>query len=252
MRSFLTLCAVTVLFLLGAFKTPASILSGGEEKLIFAPEKIQKGVSWSDKFSLKETGLETKQLPTNQSQDVWLQTHPFPIGLSWRPPIGANFNVYLEGSSDGRNPVSPVDPQIFIRYSSDKINWSTWYYLGKSAQKEKSGGYEGGIWLPSSASEKYRSLMRDWWKTDPVWSSDETEFCEWLLKKEPDFFAKEMPFIGYVQVRFEQLSVNPSLNLKSMTVRYMWGVGGLATIPKDKSKVRKNTEDKWFFEGNLK
>jgi hypothetical protein len=55
-----------------------------------------------------------------------------------------------------------------------------------------------------------------------------------------------------VQVRFEQLSVNPSLNLKSMTVRYMWGVGGLATIPKDKSKVRKNTEDKWFFEGNLK
>jgi hypothetical protein len=252
MRSFLTLCAVTVLVMCGAFKTPASILSGGEEKVIFLPEIVQKGVTWSDNFSLKETGLETKHLPENQSQDIWLQTHAFPIGLSWRPPGGANFTVALEGSLNDVDARYSIAPQIFIRYSCDKVNWSTWYGLGQTAEKTKPDVYKGEIRLPAAASERYRNLIRDWWKTKPIWSSDETEFCEWLLKKEPDFFAKEKPFIGYVQVRIEKLSVNTSQNLKSLAIRYAWGVGGLATIPKDQSKVRKNTEDKWFFEGIAK
>lgn len=93
--------------------------------------------------------------------------------------------------------------------------------------------------------------MKEWWKTDPIWSSDETEFCEWLIKKDPDFFAKQMPFIGYIQVRVEKMSVNNTQNLKSITIGYSWAVGGLQSIPKDKSKIRKNTGDKWFFEGTM-
>jgi hypothetical protein len=250
-RDFRILCALTVLLLSGVFQTRASILEAGEEKLIFSSEKIQKGVTWSENFSLKETGLETTELPANQSRDLWIQTHAFPIGLSWRPPSSANFTVSFEGSLNDADPNYRIEPQIFIRYSCDKVNWSTWYNFNKTERKDKERFkiYEGKIWLPALASERYLKLMREWWKTEPMWSSDENEYCEWLLKKEPDFFAKEMPFIGYVQVRLEKMSVNLSQNLKSMTIGYSWGVGGLASIPKDKSKVRKNTEDKWFFEG---
>ena len=248
-KNLITFFGLVILFALGFFEIRADILKYGEEKINFATGKIQKNITWSDSFSSGETGLETKLLPANQSQDVWIQTHAFPIGLSWRPPQAANFSVSLDGSFDEVDPTFPIPPQIFIRYSCDKLNWSTWYSFNPTDKKTKDGlkVYASKISLPHSAAERYRNLMREWWKTNPVWSSDEHEFCEWLVKKEPDFFAKEMPFIGYVQVRIEKFSVNSAQNIKSMTIGYFWGVGGLQSIPKDKSKVRKNTEDRWFF-----
>lgn len=246
MKNYVYIICVLLLTAFSFSTGQASILEFGEEKIVFSQSKIQKGVTWSDNFSLKSGVLETENLPSNQSQDVWIQTHAFSIGLSWRPPSSANFFVSIDGSI---NESSSTSPQIFIRYSPDKANWSTWYSFSKTDEKTVEGLdiYKVSIHLPSSAVEKYNKLMRDWWKTSPVWSSDETEFCEWLIKKEPDFFVKEKPFIGYVQVRIEKMSVNPFQNLKSISVKYVWGVGGLSSIPKDKSKVRKNTEDKWFF-----
>lgn len=250
MKKLPTFCGIAFLSALCVFNVDASILEAGAVKIIFSPDKVEKNVTWSDNFFLKETGLETKQLPENQSQDVWIQTHAFPIGLSWRPPSGAGFTAYLDGSINDVNPDFRIDPQIFIRYSCDKVNWSTWYSFTKTEKKSESGSniYESKIWLPASATENYYKLMRDWWKTNPAWSSDEHEFVEWLVKKEPDFFVREKPFIGYVQVRVEKPSVNPSQNIRSMNIGYTWAVSGLASIAKDKSKVRKNTEDKWFFE----
>lgn len=217
----------------------------GEEKIIFLPDKIQKDVTWSKGFSLKETGLETEQLPNNQSQDIWFQTHAFPIGLSWRPPTASSFFVSFDGDI--------ATPQIYIRYSCDKINWSTWYEFSKTDKKTNEGfvQYKSEISIPYSPN-KYQKLMREWWKTKPIWSSDETEFCEWLLKKEPIFFETEFPFIGYVQVLVENHFVNKAQKFKSLKIGYSWGVGGLQSIPKDQSKVRKNTGDKWFFEGKAK
>lgn len=226
-------------------KVKAEILSGGEEKVIFTPQKIQKDVTWSKSFSLKETGLETERLNKGVSQDVWILTHAFPIGLSWRPPTSARFYVSFDADI--------ATPMIYIRYSCDKINWSTWYEFSKTDKKtnEDFEQYKGEISIPYS-QDKYQKLMREWWKTDPIWSSDEHEFCEWLVKKEPDFFQKEFPFIGYVQVLTEFNFVSGSQKLKSLRVEYSWGVGGLQSIPKDASKVRKNTEDKWFFVRNSK
>lgn len=122
--------------------------------------------------------------------------------------------------------------------------------LAKPKKKTNEGfeEYKGEISIPYS-QDKYRKLMRDWWKTNPIWNSDEHEFCEWLIKKEPDFFKKEFPFIGYVQVLTEFDSVRNAQKLKSMKVAYSWGVSGLQSIPKDSSKVRGNTDEKWFFVG---
>lgn len=145
-------------------------------------------------------------------------------------------------------------PGISIRYSSDKVSWSTWYNFSKSDEKSPDGFgiYESKIELPQNAYERYFELMRQWRKTRPIWGSDEHEFCEWLTRKEPDFFTKHMPFIGYVQVRIEKMSVRKTQNLKSLTVGYAWRVSGLGSIPDNQSRVRLNTGEKWFFEGARK
>jgi hypothetical protein len=55
--------------------------------------------------------------------------------------------------------------------------------------------------MPQQAREKYDELMKEWWQTNPAWSSDEHEFCLWLAARHPDFFASEIPVIGYAQIR---------------------------------------------------
>lgn len=241
MKRFKIFVKLLILFLFCFFEVKATIHMSGEEKIIFTSAKIQKEVSWSKWFSLTENGLETEQLPVGQSRNVWILTHPFPIGLSWRPPTSSNFYVSLDGEF--------AEPQIYIRYSCDKINWSTWYSFNKIDRKteERFGQFKSEISIPYSL-DKYKTLMREWWKTKPVWSSDENEFCEWVIKKEPDFFEKEFPFIGYVQVLIDY-NFTRFAKIESLKIGYTWVVSGLQSFPQDQSKVRKNTDEKWFFVG---
>jgi hypothetical protein len=240
-----------LMLLVFSFETRAEILWAGSENIAFSPGKMTRGVTWSPIFSLTENGLASPALPANQSHDVWLQTHAFPIGLSWRPPGAANFRIYFDGTLNEENTWSKA--RLFIRYSCDKEHWSTWYETDRTEEKNKDGlpVYKGKIWLPEASRQRYNDLMFDWAGTKPIWASDENEFCEWLVKNEPDFFAKEFPFIGYVQVRLEKGSVN-NQQVKSLTVEYSWAVGGLSPIPEDRSKVRKNTDDPWFFTAHKK
>lgn len=80
--------------------------------------------------------------------------------------------------------------------------------------------------------------------SDPVWSSDEHELCIWITRQDPDFFAREFPFIGYVQVRLEVET--RGLQLKSLKVNISAAVGGLAAG--SKGQVRSTTGDPWFFD----
>ena len=241
------LILLALVYLLGGciFSVRSEIIESGEEKIVFSPASLNRDVTWSKNLSLKSTGIEAQDMPENQSQDIWIQTHPFPIGLSWRPPSAANFSLIVNASPD-------IEPQYFIRYSCDKVNWSSWYVFSKvdGKQKDVQNNYETRIWLPYLAYERYRQLMREWWKTSPNWSSDENEFCEWLVKREYDFFAKDMPFIGYVQVRAEKIFARSAFSIKSITIRYSWAVGGLSSIPKDRSKSRETSDEKWYFVGH--
>ena len=106
--------------------------------------------------------------------------------------------------------------------------------------------YLGDMSLPEAASERYSELMRQWWKTDPDWSSDEHEFCVWLAKHHADYFSIEQPFIGYIQIRIE--GSGNHVRLADVKMDYSWAVGGLHSVPK--RKTRERTEEKWFFDLN--
>lgn len=156
----------------------AEINQSSEERIVFNTQEIQKKATWSKGFILTQKGLETEQLKTGNNQNIWIQTDSFPIGLSWRPPTVASFNISFDGDIS--------EPIFFIRYSPDKLNWSTWYETEKTKDVES---YKTKISVPYSQG-RYHKLMREWWKNKPIWGSDENEFCEWLIKKEPDFFKK--------------------------------------------------------------
>jgi hypothetical protein len=225
------------------------ILSSQQEIITFQPTKAPAGATWDTYFNLTDAGLVLGALPApNARRDTWVQSQPFPIGYSWRPPSSAGFRIYLDGSF-GEN--SSGGLRIFIRYSCDKNHWSTWYEAISSEEKSPEGSkiYRETISIPGAGNGRYYSLMQDWRDSKPAWSSDETDFCEWLIQKEPDFFAKEFPFIGYVQVRLEKWSTQSAEQLKAITVESTWAISGLTSFVSDKSRVRKNTEDKWFFTG---
>jgi hypothetical protein len=102
------------------------------------------------------------------------------------------------------------------------------------------------ITLPDVASHKYNELMREWWKTDPDWASDEDAFCRWIAKTRPEFFESEIPFLGWVQFRLEHPALDRPFRMEKLKAEFSWGTGGLHTLPKS-GKYPKN-EGKWKFD----
>lgn len=177
------------------------------------------------------------------SRDFWIQLQPLPVGVSWRPPRSTQVKVNLTDLALDNGHI-----QLFFRYSSDLAHWSSWYDMQptRAAAKGSPAEYQAKLLLPRVAGGKYDELMRDWWRTAPQWSSDEHEFCVWLATHHPDYFATEVPFIGYVQVRFEGNA--RQFRLAGVKVEQSWGVSGLSGIP---TKERRATaDDKWFFDLN--
>jgi len=221
---------------------PLDILSADSATIVFARGKVLEGVTWSSTMQLTERGLEIKPVNSpNESRDFWMQSQAISVGLSWRPPTSINLKLSANGYSAQRGYM-----WAYLRYSSDKVHWSSWYGLTVSDEDTNGSAsvYLGNISLPRAASERHDELMRQWWKTDPDWSSDEHEFCVWLAKNHPEYFSTEQPFIGYIQFRFEGSGSNGRID--NVKIDQSWAVGGLHSLPK--RKTRETTEEKWFFD----
>jgi hypothetical protein len=219
----------------------AQFFSNDSITIKFAPTEKLDGVTWSPSVSLTDSGLYLERLSPDASAEVWLQTQPTSAGMSWRPPTSIMVRVDVEAGAGDFTYL-----RSYVRYSCDKAHWSTWYNL--SSAETKTNGmaftYEGWLSLPQIARKAYSDLAREWWKTDPAWSSDEHELCVWIAKRNPEFFSSEFPFIGYIQVRIEGES--RGLRLKSLKVSANSSVSGLTSVKK--SQVRSTTGEKWFFD----
>lgn len=225
--------------------TPATGAIEGEDRaeIIFEKGKVPEGVAWSPKFLLTDAGLVSPKAKEGISYEVWIQTQKIPVGLYWRPPNSVNITLSVNGiSSDG----FPL--QAYVHYGCDGVHWSTWYYMPESDKpsEESLKTYNYELRLPQVAIQPYRELMREWWITEPDWSSDEDAFCRWLARKNPDFFIHEFPFIGYVQFHLEDWGLKHKVKVKSLSARMSWGVGGIASIPKSGEQMPENK--KWYFE----
>ena len=235
---------VPLWFFLSAISVQAQLFSSDTTKIQFAPAKVAEGVTWSPSLSLTVDGLFSEKLRPNTSAEVWIQSQPISGGMSWRPPRSATISLDLEAGAQDFTYL-----HAYFRYGCDRVHWSTWYdLLPLKSQNAIAGSvYEASLAIPRQAQDAYDAKMKEWWTTNPAWSSDEHELCVWIASQEPDFFAHEFPFIGYVQVRIE--GETRGAQVKSLSIKVSSAVSGLMAFSTvTKGRGRRTTGDKWFFD----
>ncbi|HEX3250699.1 MAG TPA: hypothetical protein VHS05_14810 [Pyrinomonadaceae bacterium] len=239
MRNAIQISVFTVLMVLSAITAQAQIFFDKRVEIQFAPDKIPAEATWSKSVSLNDNGLFSANLPPNTTTEVWVQSQPIPAGILWRPPTFERIKVDVGAGTERFTYL-----KTYVRYSCDRVHWSTWYNLSPVKTEEKiATSYEGDLSLPRTAYAPYYAKMAEWWKTNPEWSSDEYELCVWITRQDPEFFSRQFPFIGYIQVRLEGEA--GGMQLKSLSVNLSAAVSGL-TSPRIGGI--KSTDEPWSFD----
>src|SRR5208283_3309320 len=212
-------------------------------------------VTWSepDKISVSTNGLGWDG-QTNESRDFWIQSIPVAIGTSWRPAQGATVLIEVapqikpETILVGQSNILyvPYGGSAFVRYSPDKKHWSSWQSLEEQRDPGTNRVFHGKIEVPHIEHERYFKLLTEYSALDVDWKSDEEAAEKWILKHEPDFFEKQLPFVGYVQFRMEG-SLSGGQRIERIRMQLGWAVSGLHNAPKNPNDERKR-DGVWRFE----
>ena len=215
------------------------------------PEKLTvstKGLGWDGEAA--------------SSRDGWIQSDSLALGLSWRPPQGVSVrvSVYPKPTEFVRNSgqkSTPYAGDVYIRYSPDLLHWSTWQVLQtgepqSDTEKQNPGRhFSGTVRVPYSERAEYGKLISEYSTLDVPWKSDEDAAVRWILEQEPDFFARQLPFIGYVQFRYEARFYGGQ-RIRSFKAEVSYGMGGLHLAPKDENVYEQRDAKPWSFKaGNV-
>lgn len=214
---------------------------------------------WSepDKLTVTTNGLGWDGEPA-ASRDGWIQTKPLALGLSWRPPYAVTVNVRLDPEpapfvlNNGQTS-SPYAGDVYVRYSPDLLHWSTWQALqsgaprGLTDDKPTPGRrYSGAVRVPYVAREAYGRLLAEYARLDVPWKSDEEAAVRWILEKDPAFFAREIPFIGYVEFRFEA-GFHGGRRITAFRAEVSYGMSGIHSAPRDRASYEARDSIPWSF-----
>lgn len=223
-------------------------------------EDANKKAVWSepDKISIDKHGLGWSG-SARSSRDAWFRTKPLGIGISWRPVTQTRVSVKI---SPDAKAVSQSNIEstgnVFVRYSPDRKHWSGWQALifqpsspKKDPRKLKqplpmSRTFHGRIAVPRIVREPWNEKVREFWKLDVPWRSDEEAIAKWVLKSNPRFFEEHRPFVGYVQFLYET-SLHGGRRLSKFEARLTWVVSGSHVPPKDKAAYKNRDDIPWRF-----
>lgn len=216
--------------------------------LDFVDANEPEGATWAATLQPSVAGLFITSNDVSEQGvlvENWIQSPPVPASMSWRLPSVATFTVDLRGEDlDGVSPI-PATVRAYLRFSMDKVNWSTWYHMprpvtGTTAHRV----YSLAKQLPTVSRVEYGRLRSEWIGTSPTWTADNHEFFVWLAENHPDYFENEFPFIGYVQVRIEGL-VNSTV-VHEIHIHGEGMPGGAGAVPG--AQRRATADDPWFFD----
>jgi hypothetical protein len=191
------------------------------------------------------------------SRDGWIQSVPMALGLSWRPTSAVSVRVSiqpgpLEVVLKNGEKSTPYAGDVYVRYSPDRVHWSTWQALEASepqsdAEKQTSGRhFRGLVRVPHSERDQYGKLLSEYSRLDVPWKSDEDAAVRWILEREPRFFAKQLPFIGYVQFRYEA-GFHGGQRIESFRADVRYGMSGLHSPPQDPDAYKDRESSPWSF-----
>lgn len=225
-------------------------------------ESTHEKATWSepDKIRVTSAGLGWEGA-ANSSRDFWLQTRPIAIGLSYRPPSSASVMVTISPEArsfklpNGQSSHERVGA-VYVRHSPDKKHWSDWQHVdfsrkshAQSVKRQQKGvspflrSYQTSIRIPQKVREQYSKRLTQFMRSDAEWKNDEEALVKELIAEDPDYFAKQQPFIGYIQFLYET-SLHGGLRLERFTVDVGWVVSGMM-LPS--SQPTKDREVPWRY-----
>jgi hypothetical protein len=245
------------------FITPmaaASILGSQSLEIDFTrSDDMARKATWSDPDRLTSTargfGLDAEE---NACRDGWLQTIPVGIGTSWRPAQSARVKVTLKPARwkvtlPNGQIYDPGGPRMYARHSPDAVHWSDWQpftHDHDASLKSNTMIFSGELGTPARNREAYAKLREEYAKLDVPWADDEQAMCAWIVKRDPRFFAKHKPFVGYVQFLMEDCFPGGQ-RIESFSATTTWAVSGLHSVPKDPQAERERSgQDGWSFRGD--
>ncbi|TNF26307.1 MAG: hypothetical protein EP329_21475 [Deltaproteobacteria bacterium] len=212
--------------------------------------------TWSEpgEVRLTERGLGWDADPAS-SWDGWIETAPLAVGTWWRPATGVGVRVALEPAptpftlANGQT-TTPYKGAAFVRYSPDRVHWSTWQALEDAEGRPGAGpgrAWSSRVAVAGCEREEYLARLAEYQRRDVPWTSDEEAAVTWMVARDPKLFARHIPFVGYVQVRFEGSFVGGQ-RFTAMRVEVSAGIGGMSTIPKDPERTRARANEPWSFD----
>jgi hypothetical protein len=195
-------------------------------------------------------------------RDGWIQTKPLALGLSWRTPSAVSVRVTIQpptreiALSNG-NKTTPYAGDVYVRYSPDLKHWSSWQRLSPAEpltpEEKKNPGrhFQATMGVSHRERQRYGELLSEYARLDVPWTSDEEAAVRWVLGREPDFFEKQIPFIGYVEFLFEGYFY-VGQRVRSFHAEVTYGMGGKHSAPKDPSTYKDRDSIPWRFEAKEK
>lgn len=234
----------------------AVILGREELKINFTDiDDAKEKAVWYDpnKINITKNGLgwDGQQ---NASYDSWIQTIPLAVGLSWRPARSVNITVEIEPevksfTSPNGQTRTPYIGNMFVRYTPDGKHWSSWQAMDHPKPQRQplyKRKFKAFVNIPRRERQEYISYMQKYWRLDVPWTSDEEALVKWILKQDPEFFSKYIPFVGYLQFLYE-ISLPGGHRITKFHANAGFSLGGIHQAPKDKNVYKERDNIPWRF-----
>lgn len=219
------------------------------------PADAKLKATWSDTINISSQGLGWDSSAAS-ARNGWIQTYPLATGLSWRPASSVTVRITIEPDiqpiqlASGQTS-TPWIGSVFARYSPDRKNWSSWQALTPTYSTDGTPttkrNFTALLSVPDREQKEYRALISAYSQLDVDWKSDEEAAVKWILKKDPLFFERSLPFVGYVEFLFEA-SFYGSQRITSFKSSVSYGIGGMASVPKDPKSKRNQDISPWRFQ----
>ncbi|MCD4775410.1 MAG: hypothetical protein K8S15_05080 [Candidatus Aegiribacteria sp.] len=253
--------AMTVLLNLFISSAIASIIEFKELDIDFTDSADAKAMAtWSEPevLSITANGLGWDGEPASL-RDGWIHTVPMALGLSWRSPyaisVHVSINPKMEEITLGNGQVTtPYQGDVYVRYSPDTVHWSTWQMLQSGEPQinlemlEPGKHFRGTIRIPYSEREEYQILLQKYAELDVPWRSDEEAAVQWIVENDPDFFARQIHFIGYIEFLYEG-SFHGGQRIASFRAEVTYGMSDLHYAPENDDYGDRD-ERPWSFVSN--
>ena len=236
----------------------AAILGAQELTIRFTdPQDAQAKATWSDpkQITVTEEGLGWDG-PEVSTRTVRVQTTSLAVGLYWRPANAVDVTASLvpryrpDQTRRARNRLLRAGT-MSVRYSADAKHWSPWQAM-RDETPEGEGrwqrDYRAAVAVPQREWQEYMLLTLQYRKLDVPWKSDEEAAVKWILQNDPKFFEKHIPFVGYLQFRYEG-PLYGDQRISGLHIRAGFGVSGLHIQgePRDKSDRKHMYTAPWRF-----